>query len=197
MQALWTRYETWLKQNWPDALAALNPPASDLDLAMLQQALQAPLPADYVASLKIHNGERHFPPCGLFRRDQYLPVESVLSQWTSWKGLSDEGVFDEITSDGGSTVSSRWWDTGWIPFSHDGMGNSLCIDTAPAENGTAGQIIRMWHDDADRPVEATDFRSWFADLVEGVETGKYVYSPEWGILTPAMLARLGRRTGAH
>lgn len=190
MQALWTRYKQWLEQHWPEALAALNPPASDEDIARMEQVLGAPLPADYIASLKIHNGERAGPAFGLFRGDEYLPVDSVLSNWACWKELCDKGVFDENSSDGGSTVSSLWWHTGWIPFSHDGSGNFLCVDTAPGRDGAGGQIIQMWHDDDGRPVVAADFGSWFSEYVDGLYTGKYVRSLTYGILESKTLARL-------
>ena len=51
-------------------------------------------------------------------------------------------------------VPDLWWNPKWIPLTADGGGNGKMIDLDPTGNGTAGQIIQMWHDDPIRSKEA-------------------------------------------
>ena len=46
MQTHWTQFEAWLAEHWPEGLAGLNPPATDQEIADLEQALGVVLPPD-------------------------------------------------------------------------------------------------------------------------------------------------------
>jgi len=59
----------------------------------------------------------------------------------------------------------------------------LCLDLDPGENGTPGQVIEFIQDSGSRKVEAPSFRSWFEQLVNGVEEGNIVYDEEWGLVS--------------
>jgi cell wall assembly regulator SMI1 len=58
-------------------------------------------------------------------------------------------------------VRDDWWNPRWIPFTHDGGGNHLCLDLDPAEGGAVGQVISMWHDSGERAVQGHSFGEWF------------------------------------
>ena len=57
MKDIWNQFENWLSTNWPDGLAALNPPATDHEIASLESALGVKLPQDFIECLKVHNGQ--------------------------------------------------------------------------------------------------------------------------------------------
>lgn len=184
MQRLWGRFEMWLAENWPQGLEELNPPASDEQIAALEQALGLKLPADYLACLKIHNGQRTNFGGGLFEGSEFLSSDQILDQWKIWKELLDDGDFEVAESEPASGIGNDWWNAGWIPFTHDGGGNHLCIDLAPTVTGHTGQVISMWHDSAERELLAPSFNAWFEAYVNAVCAGEYVYSDEYdGIVT--------------
>ncbi|WP_369123625.1 SMI1/KNR4 family protein [Clostridioides difficile] len=42
----------------------------------------------------------------------------------------------------------------------------MCIDLDPAEDGSSGQVIRVWHDDARRERIAGSFSEWLARVAD-------------------------------
>jgi cell wall assembly regulator SMI1 len=179
MQSLWTRFEAWLSENWPEGLASLNPPATNEQIAHLQEALGVTLPDDYVACLKIHNGQ-NTNVGGLFDGSEFLSNDEILAQWAVWKDLLDGGEFADIESEPANGVRNDWWNASWIPFTHNGGGDHLCLDLAPDASGSSGQVITMWHDSAERELLAPSFGSWFNSYTKRVFSGDIVYSPEYG-----------------
>lgn len=179
MHGVWTRFEAWLSEHWPEGLESLHPPATDEQIASLQEALGRALPDDFVACLKIHNGQ-DASVGGMFDGCEFLSTDEILAQWAVWKDLLDGGDFAGITSDPASGIQDDWWNAGWIPFTHDGGGNHLCLDLAPDASGTPGQVITMWHDSAERERLAPGFASWFESYTKRVFSGEIVYSAEYG-----------------
>ncbi|MPV60685.1 molybdenum cofactor biosynthesis protein MoaA [Burkholderia sp. HI2761] len=161
--------ETW--QRLDSAFAAdssrlpggLNGPASDDEIAVLQTALGTTLPDAFVDSLRIHNGQTD-PGDEFSGSDALLSAHEIVTQWRIWKGLVDGGDFDGVTSEPDSGIRNEWYNLKWIPFTHDGSGNHLCLDLDPAEGGTIGQVIRVWHDDEQRERVAESFPEWLAGV---------------------------------
>ncbi|AVG14979.1 molybdenum cofactor biosynthesis protein MoeA [Chromobacterium vaccinii] len=183
MDELWRQFEAWLAEHWPDGLASLNPPASDAQIAELERQLGAKLPADYVVCLKIHDGQSGGD--FLFDGMEFLSCEEVHRQWRVWKELLDDGVFAGETSEPEAGIKNDWWNPRWIPFTHNGGGDHLCLDLDPAESGTLGQVITMWHETGDRERVAEGFEAYFADFVSGALDGRYAYSAAYGGLVEA------------
>jgi cell wall assembly regulator SMI1 len=76
--------------------------------------------------------------------DQILDAHAILT------GLLEAGQFDR----------ANWWSPRWIPFLANGAGDHLCLDLEGTFTGNVGQLIRFWHDDAERWIEAGDLESW-------------------------------------
>jgi len=179
MHDLWTRFENWLSEHWPEGLAGLNPPATEQQIADLQAALGVTLPDDYIMCLKIHNGQAANVG-GMFDGYEFLSTDAILEQWTVWKGLLDGGEFVDIESSPlNAGIRSDWWNARWIPFTHNGCGDHLCLDLAPATSGTLGQVITMWHDSAERELLSPSFGSWFKSYMKLVFSGEIVYSEDY------------------
>lgn len=178
---VWNRFESWLSAHWPEGLGALNPPATDEQIAALQESIGLALPEDYVACLKVHNGQS-YGVGGLFDGAEFLSTDEVLNQWKIWKGLLDGGEFAGIVSDPARGVRNDWWHPGWIPFTHNGGGDHLCLDLAPGASGSPGQVITMWHDSGERDCIAPDFGTWFTSYTKRAFSGDIVYSDEYGCL---------------
>jgi cell wall assembly regulator SMI1 len=178
MEQTWQKFETWLANNWPEGLTSLNPPASDEQISRLEAQLGATLPADFVACLKVHNGQNGFS--SVFDGVEFLSCEEIYSQWTVWKDLLDGGEFKGISSEPDQGIKNDWWNSKWIPFTHNGGGDHLCLDLDPAVSGSVGQVITMWHDMGAREFQARSFGEYFEAYVSGVLAGKYVYAKEYG-----------------
>lgn len=99
----------------------------------------------------------------------------------------DDGTFqtDDGEDQGSEAVPgicNVWWSPKWIPLTYDGSGNHDCLDLNPAEGGTFGQIITMWHDDPVREIVAPSFRDWLMQQAEGLESGKFIFSEEYNCI---------------
>ena len=183
MNDSWKSFERWLAENWPEGLACLNPPATIEQIAELEEKLEAKLPEDFVACLKVHNGQTGYS--AIFDGTEFLSCDEIYSQWFVWKDLLDGGNFKDISSEPEPGIKSDWWNPKWIPFTHNGCGDHLCLDLDPASSGSVGQIITMWHDMESREIKAKSFGEFFDTYVAGVLSGKYVYSEEYGGLIDA------------
>lgn len=183
----WAAFESWLSQHWPDGLKDLCPPATDEEIRNLETRLGVSLPSDFLEFLKIHNGQKGSAG-GLFDNSEFLSTTAIIEQWKVWKDLLDSGDFNGYKSEPEAGVRDDWWNSKWIPFTHNGSGDHYCLDLAPSAVGQEGQIITMWHDMGTRAVEASSFKLWFAMYVDAVKAGKYVYSEDFGGLVDADFA---------
>lgn len=157
-----------------------------------EQFLGVQFPEDVRSSYLRHNGNGL-----LFGTWAWLSLNGIRSEWSCWKGLLDSGTFDgRKTTTKGSKVKNDWWNPAWIPIEVCGS-DSLCLDLAPGPKGRVGQMIQMWHDLDQRPVEAASFREYLSAYADQLERGDYVVYCETGELDSrntlcATLVRRGR-----
>lgn len=161
----WACFDEWVRA-MPDAVpGGFKGPAADDEIRVLEGALGAKLPDDFIASLKIHNGQVN-PYRATLDGEILLDVRGILNEWSCWRDLVMKGAFDGSTSDPDGGVKGDWFNVGWIPFTRDGAGNGLCLDLDPAPGGTVGQVIRVWHDDGRRERLAVSFEQWLDRAVK-------------------------------
>lgn len=182
MKTAWERFENWLKENWVKGFEDLNPPATDQEILALQETIGVQLPAEFVACLKVHNGQRNMAG-GLFDNSNFLSTQAVIDDWQCWKDLLDSGVFKN-PSEPEAGVKDDWWNPKWIPFANNNS-DQYCIDLDPTDAGRLGQVITMWHDTSEREILAESFGSWFEQYVSAVLSGRYKYSEDFGGLIDA------------
>jgi len=160
----WEKLEAWLLANKSAVLTDLNPPADVGVVDELQSKLQVRLPEDFITCLRIHNGQKgEAPP--LFDTQAFLPVRRILMGWSTWNDLLEDGDFEGREGCSKGAVKPVWWSVGWIPFASNGGGDYLCLDMDPPAQGEKGQVIRVFHDVADRIVIAPGFGAWFDDFI--------------------------------
>jgi len=176
---IWTRFENWISKNASHLTSSLNDPATEDQISKLEKTIQEKLPKEYIEFLKLHNGQNRESE-GLISTEELLSIERVIEEWVVWKALLEKGDFDGSQSSPDKGIKSDWWNPKWIPITYDGSGNHFCIDIDPDNGGKKGQIIRMWHDSAEREFIANSFNEWFNNYVTDLEKGKYVYSEDWG-----------------
>jgi cell wall assembly regulator SMI1 len=179
MKVIWNRIETWLGSNAQEVLRALNPPATRSQIAEAEAALGISFPQDVQDTFLIHNGQASDTPW-LLDGWEFLSLERIVEEWKKWKELLDGGDFKGTNSDSVGFTVTDWWNPRWIPMTYDGSGNHHCLDLSPGPHGKAGQIIRMWHDDAARDLVAPSYREWLTGLANDFEAGRYEMSDEYG-----------------
>ncbi len=176
MLTAWDRIKTWCEQYAPETLAALNPGATDEDFRVAEERFGVTLPAEIRALYAIHNGQREEGQ-SLLPAGDWLSLDDVYGQWQVWEKLRCDGEFEESRSDPDAEIRADWWNARWIPITNDGGGNHYCVDLAPTDSGTVGQIITMWHDDGSRSVIAISLADWLIQIADDMESGAIIYSP--------------------
>lgn len=169
--AIWRRFEKQVRALELDIDEVLNPPAADVELAMLQSNLQVALPPSVVASWKIHNGQ---PPetalfsigaadelegeAGLYR---LIPLEEMLQE----QELASESYAATLAENrifqGEIGVDGVAWSAHWLPLARNLAGDLLCCDLAPVGGGVNGQIILV---SSENPVRSKVANDWSACL---------------------------------
>ena len=119
--------------------------------------------------------------------EEWLTIDRIIDEYKIWKELYDDGDFSEDGKDYGCSPEEGikpdfWWNPKWISLTADGGGNGKMIDLDPSKEGKRGQIIQMWHDDADRSIEAQSLKDFFEKYAQDLEKGLYVIHPDYGII---------------
>lgn len=185
MREIWNRIEQWLRANAPQVAETLQPGATEQQIVELESLLGRTLPADLRESLLIHDGQTEYPDVGFVDTQEFLSLERIRKEWSVWKELFESGAFTESESEPDVGVRPDWWNPLWVPLTYDGAGNHYCIDLAPADGGSVGQLITMWHDNGARTVLAPNFRAWLGAYADALENGRVVFSEEDGGLMNA------------
>ena len=167
-----------LKRQYPEASVrheadfSLNKGAGEADFAELEKELGYALPEDFKELYRIADGEAGQEV--VLAGEEWLSVRRIIEEYRIWKQLYEEGLFAEddgtpfgCEPEDAGIKPDLWWNPKWIPLTADGGGNGKMIDLDPTGNGTAGQIIQMWHDDSIRSKEADSLYGFFCAVRTG------------------------------
>ena len=177
VEFIWERITTQLKTLAPELHKSLQKGASEKQILKLEKQLGVQLPQDYRRFLTLCNGLKPNSEVE-FYDGELLSSSEVYRQAKIWKDLLEDGDFEDISSEPDKGIRNDWWNLKWIPFTHDGGGNHLCLDLDPAKGGKVGQVITMWHDSEGREVMYSSFTAWLKHILKGLETGKIVFDAE-------------------
>ena len=171
-------------------LFELNAGTSEADFAELEQTLGYALPEEFKELYRVANGETDID--GVFAGEEWLSIERIIDEYNVWNQLyqEDDGSDFGCDPEDAGIKPDFWWNPKWISLTADGSGNSKMIDLDPSEQGTAGQIIQMWHDDAAREKVADSLREFLQNYVRDLEAGLYVLDAEYGVILQSELAEL-------
>ena len=136
------------------------------------------IPNSYIEFLRCANGQK-VDVGSVFGVFELLSTNRVVADYRQWKKMIGQGEFEEAISEPDKGITSEWWSNSWIPIASNGRGDYICIDNAPTEHGTKGQIICAYHDDLDRELLAKSFEDYISDLVVQYRTGDarpYIFS---------------------
>jgi cell wall assembly regulator SMI1 len=173
--ALWKRIEKHANKVDKSIKKSLNRAASAQDVEAIEKTCGISLPADFLASCAIHDGQKPGAEESLVPEDWFdgpyelLPAETIVREWNMWKSLVDAGEFRNQTSTPDDGIRDAWWHPRWIPIAGNGGGDFLCLDLAPADKGRVGQVIEMRHDSPARRFVAVTFADFLRELADRLE----------------------------
>ncbi|MFF4987358.1 SMI1/KNR4 family protein [Streptosporangium saharense] len=122
----WVRIERWLRVNAPRTYGTLAAPARPGTIAVAEAQMGLRLPEDLRASLLRHNGGG----VSLLGEDP-LDVRRIRD---SWRMLCEvDGTDDHLAEE--KDERSEWWDGRMIPFTADGTGCYLLVDSVVHDVG--------------------------------------------------------------
>lgn len=186
----WARVADWLRANAPADFALLQPPVSAAELDAAAAEFGVELPADFRRLYEVVNAtDPNGNSIGLFPSADDDPMafgplalEQVVREWRVQRELLEGGDFAGLEPESASPgVAAEWWNVGWIPFAGNGGGDFYCIDTAPADGGTRGQVITHSHETGVHQVLAPSLAAYLDELADGLEQGRYRYGDEYGL----------------
>lgn len=177
IEAIWQRIDSWLTSNGIEAHVRLLPGAKKEDIQKIEKTVEVALPKAIKDSWQIHNGQ-HGLATALVPPWEILSDEGIMRFWNRMQKLMADGVFDETQAIAIGPVQAVWWHAAWVPLAHNGAGDLLCADMAPAKNGRKGQIITVWHVREQREVIADSFVEWLNSFADDLEQGRYQVSGE-------------------
>ena len=160
-----------------DLTETLNPPATEADIAALENAFGHPLPNSFKALYRRFDGQRRSD--GPESEDRFLPLAEMLAMHRHWQDYLRNHYGDNwrtLTpgeSDNDGVIANVLFHRDWLPFLTNG-GDITCLDFAPGQIGREGQVITAFigddiHDYA-LEAESPDFSSWleeYAGMLNG------------------------------
>ena len=166
----WNSIEEALRAQAPRLVATLAPPASEADIAELEQVIGLRLPTDLNASLRCHDGQRD-PSCLWSFTDggMLLSTSGIAERWR----IADSVYRDLLTQPPPvpGYTPAPWWKTTLIPFT-DAEGDMLCVDTDAVVGSHCGEVIWHIHDDGLTSAIAESYAQWLADVASRIRKGR-------------------------
>ena len=126
----WERIESWLREDAPEAFAALREGVAASDVDAAEERLGLAFPQALRESLLRHDGQEWRWP-SLVEFGVLMPLEHVVdnAELNTKAGIDDARAEDEI-----------WWRRDWIPFvSRDGDALSVAVESG-------GEVWCFQHD---------------------------------------------------
>ena len=178
VKSTWARIDKWLAKNLPQVSEALNPPATEEQIAQFEKVTRRQLPRDVRDSLRIHNGQRDVATGVVFGL-LLLPLDRVLSDWEAVRTLEDDGAeYEYCTSKPKKAVQLCQNHPGWIPLIADWSGSHLGVDTAPGVAGTTGQVINFGRSEDQHFAISLSWGDFLADMMDQFASGNVIIDTE-------------------
>ena len=168
VDAAWDIVERVLADRVPTVAATLRGPAALEDIERLSATVGHDLPADFVASLRRHDGQDNPTRLlDLFDHFTLLGVEDMIA--ASDIRADEEAPIDWMVPDKVRTVMNR---RGWLQFT-DAEGRGYALDLDPLPAGRAGQVIYLPIDGLTPEPDYPSFTAWFSEVAEKFAAGAF------------------------
>ncbi len=177
----------WMKENSPQTLAHLNPPATDAEIEEVESKIGIPLSQSFKELLRLFNGETSAEWLA-FLGDGYqmLSCQGIIEQYKLdqkigqelytpematrdfWQNRVAEGVIFVKGS-----VQPLLLHPQWIPFTCMNGDVFRYFDYAPAPGGTIGQVIEVDPEGCSYQVLADSLEAFLAHYAQQLEDGEF------------------------
>ncbi|OJX95730.1 MAG: hypothetical protein BGO96_08965 [Micrococcales bacterium 73-15] len=181
IEQAWDIIDRVLALRAPAVAATLRGPATDADLDRLVRTVGRDLPADLVASLRVHDGQDN--PTFLLDLCDHLTLMSASAMIegsdlrVSALGDDVDDVIEWMTPDRVRPVMNC---RGWLQFTEsEGRGYALDLDPLPA--GEVGQVIWLPIDGPTPAPEFASYSAWLTHLAERLDAGAFTVDETIGI----------------
>lgn len=184
-----------MAQHAPDLLEEWETGLSDWEISEAEDRLGMKFPDDYSQLLGITEGGK--PGNILIGNWELLSLAETEEIWFSMRDMVDAGSFGDNSNEESEHIKGYWWHEEWLPIAQSGTGHFICLDLDPASEGSYGQIIVFFHDQALRLRLAPSLKHWMNDFISGLEQGIHyrVYDEEldlWEFNNPAFIQLLNK-----
>lgn len=155
---LWQRIRETYSEDEEYAEFEFAAPATDSEIELLTETV-GELPAEFIESLKVHNGCTWLLGFG-----ELLSIEGLIQQWnmySEWQSNDDYGKGPSWSTDElKGPVKPYWWGQKRI-YVTDNSGDHVTLDLDPPGDGTYGQLIKHCHEVGPKYIIAN---GWFEFL---------------------------------
>jgi|AGTN01.1.fsa_nt_gi Protein involved in beta-1,3-glucan synthesis len=186
IEYLWIRIESWLSDNAPSLLRSLLPPVSEDELKEFEKKMQVKMPADFVESLKVHNGQstrglQSDKGFGLFGDTFLLELDEIHNTRNFLVKQAEKDKANDFD-----------FDPLWVPFARTRMYASYCLDTTVPGDGSfiskgiqslssimgasrtiSSPVISCMVLSAEKKIVFGSFRAFLHAYVDELEAGLY------------------------
>lgn len=170
MREIWRRLERWATEL--DARLDLNPGCDEGELDALELEIGHPLPEDFRAFYRIHDGQKRGADFGLIYGLPLMSLAEIAESRRRWDEIAatwSDHAHQRCLS--GERVKPLYANRMWVPFTHDWGGNHLGLDLDPGPTGLVGQVINFGRDEQDKYVLADSFTAMWGWLLDHYESG--------------------------
>jgi len=162
MEAVWKRLHRVLKGLDPPALNEFNPPATDAQIAELENLVGIPLHPTLRAYLKVHNGQPSSQD-ELVSMEKLLSIKEIIGEYGQWQsyGMSEERTEYDFNPDYDS-----WVNPNVIP-----VGTSE--DHIIGINQITGKVVYWWSEQRELDHVANDIQQYFDNIADQIEAREF------------------------
>ena len=171
------RLEGWLKEQFPAALASLNPGVTKKDITAHERTTGFALTEDVRDWFAWRNGQKPWPKESILFGDELLSLKDSAKEWKQWQEkyiteLNEEAA-PHMSSTPAGAIIAAYSLPGWIPLAKSpGSSNYLGIDLNPGPKGTKGQVIYFGRDVNKKCVCGASFSDFLEFIVDEMEAGR-------------------------
>lgn len=173
-----------MKEIAPEINVSLNPGASEEDIQKLQDATGVYIPHLFTMIYSVHNGQKPASTPFYFT-EEWLSIDHIIEVWEMMHQLWLDKKFQHpdgtpwaVQAD--PEIRNDWWNPNWLPITHDGAGNYLCMDLDHTDLRSYGQIILFERDNGSRTLIAASLTHLFQMYLDDLRSGELFYSDDYG-----------------